>query len=296
MASMPSLGQESPDQLHRYYNSLESILAYKLILSNAHHHGYYDIDTFWPFPINGALRKMEDQLLSSLKLEAGAKVLDAGCGFGHVAIRAADRFGLWVQCIDIMDYHISKVQATITTRKLQTVKVRKMDYHNLKDFSDESFDGVYQMESLAHATEPQDALREFFRVLRPGGSIAIHDFEWDNADAMPFEVGLTRQMINKYTSMSAEFRKNSIQGLLKQIGFQDIEVKDFSTNVWPMSRLLYILSYIPYLAVRLFKLESSFANVMVGTEAYRTRKYWRYVSISAKKPRIGASRSKGITL
>lgn len=229
---------------------------------------------------------MEDQLLFSLGLDLDATVLDAGCGVGHVAIHLA-RSGLRVQCIDIVDHHIQKAQRNVNAQGLQDViSVRKMDYHRLEGFGHESFDGVYTMETFVHAREPEVALREFFRVLKPGGSISLNEYEYKNLDTVPTDVRDTRQLINKYASMPAAegFREGSIQELLEEVGFRDVVVKDFSTNIMPMLRLFYILSYIPYLFIKLLGLQGQFVNTTAGFEGYRGRQYWRYVAISAKKP------------
>ncbi len=95
--------------LQRYYHTLESRIGYKLFLDNTRHFGYYSLGTYWPFPIDGALRAMEDHVFRSLELKPGAEVLDAGCGVGHVAIRFA-RKGVHVQAIDVVDHHIRKAQ------------------------------------------------------------------------------------------------------------------------------------------------------------------------------------------
>ena len=95
--------------LQKYYNSLESRIGYKFLLGERRHHGYYDTGTYWPFPIDEAMRAMEDYLFRSLALEAGAQVLDAGCGAGHVAVRLAQH-GLRVQGIDVVDHHLRKAE------------------------------------------------------------------------------------------------------------------------------------------------------------------------------------------
>jgi sterol 24-C-methyltransferase len=272
--------------VQRYFNSIESRLGYWLVLGGTRHFGYYHANTYWPFPIHKALRAMEDQLLVSLRLDPGASVLDAGCGVGHVAIYLAQK-GLRVQCIDIVDHHIDKAQRNIKAQGLQdVVSVRKMDYHHLEGFIDESFDGVYTMETLVHATEPAVALHEFFRVLKPGGSISLNEYEYKNPDTVPTEVRDTRQLINKYASMPAaeSFREGSIQELLEESGFLDVVVEDFSANIMPMLRLFYILSYIPYLFIKLLGLRGRFVNTTAGFEGYRGKQYWRYVAISARKP------------
>jgi hypothetical protein len=77
--------------LQSYYASLESCIGYLLLLGGTRHFGYYDKDTYWPFPINGALRMMEDHLFDTLGLKHRAQVLDAGCGVAHVAIHMAEK-------------------------------------------------------------------------------------------------------------------------------------------------------------------------------------------------------------
>jgi len=272
--------------VQRYFNSIESRVGYRLVLGGTRHFGYYLVGTYWPFPISKALRAMEDQLLISLGLGTGSAVLDAGCGVGHVAIHLA-RSGLRIQCIDIVDHHIQKAQRNVKAQGFQDViSVRKMDYHRLEGFVDESFDGVYTMETLVHAVEPGVALREFFRVLKPGGSISLNEYEYKNRDNTPTDVWDTKKLINKYASMPAAdgFHEGSIQELLEETGFQDVVVKDFSANIVPMLRLFYFLSYIPYLLIKLLGLQGQFVNTTAGFEGYRGRQYWRYVAISAKKP------------
>ena len=95
--------------LQKYYNSLESRIGYKLFLGDSRHFGYYKSGTYWPFPIDTALRAMEDRIFRSLALEPGAEVLDAGCGAGHVAVRLAQQ-GLRIQGIDVVDHHVRKAE------------------------------------------------------------------------------------------------------------------------------------------------------------------------------------------
>lgn len=109
MSSDPKSQINNNPALQRYYHSFESRIGYKLFLGDTRHFGYYLPGTYWPFPIDGALRAMEDHLFHSLKLNIGAEVLDAGCGVGHVAIRFAQK-GLRVQGIDVVDHHIQKAQ------------------------------------------------------------------------------------------------------------------------------------------------------------------------------------------
>jgi len=88
----------APCTVSDYYHSLESRIGYRLILGGTRHFGYYGEGTLWPFPIEDALRRMEEHLYRTLNLRNGSLVLDAGTGNGDVAIFMA-RKGLKVKAM-----------------------------------------------------------------------------------------------------------------------------------------------------------------------------------------------------
>ncbi|KAI0430886.1 S-adenosyl-L-methionine-dependent methyltransferase [Xylaria sp. FL1042] len=189
-------------RLQSYYASLESVLGYDLLLGGTRHFGYYeDPKSYNPFPLSGSLRRMEEQLFQALHVSSSnssARVLDAGCGNGHVA-RYMARKGLRVTGIDVVERHVRKARKTagklVKEREKKEKKGKKgkkkggeeevvgslevshMDYHHLDAFQDASFDAVYTMETFVHATDPERVLAGFFRVLKPGGRLAMHEYD-----------------------------------------------------------------------------------------------------------------------
>jgi len=63
-----------------------------------------------------------------------------------------------------------------------TVIVTKGDFQDITAFENESFDGIYVIEAFAHADNSDKALREFYRLLKPGGALVLHhvDFKKSN--------------------------------------------------------------------------------------------------------------------
>jgi len=274
------------ESLQTYYNSLESRIGYWLMLGGTRHFGYYKRDTYWPFPIHRSLRAMEDHLFNALGLPQGAQVLDAGCGVAHVAIHMGKK-GLRVQGIDIVNYHLKQAEQNIKAQGLsEAISVCKMDYHHLDALCPSFFDGIYTMETFVNSTDPKAALQEFLRVLKPGGSIAL--FEYDHKAMSSVSQKLQNHManVNKHSAMpsNAQFEEGVLERMLAEAGFEDIVLEDLSLNIRPMVRLFFILAIIPYLFVALLGLESRFINTVAAVQGYRGRDIWRYVAISARKP------------
>jgi cyclopropane fatty-acyl-phospholipid synthase-like methyltransferase len=74
---------------------------------------------------------MEDYLFNSLNLSAGAIVLNARCGAGYVTIYIAKK-GLRIFRIDVVDYHLAKVNRNIKVENLkQQVSAQNIDYYYL---------------------------------------------------------------------------------------------------------------------------------------------------------------------
>ncbi|MCJ1371529.1 hypothetical protein MMC20_002747 [Loxospora ochrophaea] len=278
--------------LHKYYAVLKSRLGYRFFLGGARHRGYYSPGTKWPFPITHALKRMEDHLFHSLELQPPARVLDAGCGAGRVAVRLASH-GLKVSDIDVVDNHVRWARQEIRACGLESmVDVRLMDYHRLDGFADESFDAVYTMETLVHAIDPEKALGQFFRVMKPGASIALHEYDHPDFDVvakdMPKELRRSIEQVNRRAAMPSNERllQGDWKRLLEDQGFRDVVVQDLSENIMPLMRLFYLLARVPYFFICLLGLKARFVNTQAAISSFRSLQMGlgRYVAVTAKKP------------
>lgn len=261
------------------------------MLGGTRHHGYYAPGTLWPFPINAALRRMEDHLFDSLALPAGSKVLDAGCGICAVASHLARR-GLRVQGIDITKFHVEWAKKHIRDQGLEEMVTAEVaDYHHLSNIPDNSLDGVYTVETFVHADNPKRVLQEFFRVLKPGGSLAMYEYWYVAYSELPSDTPQdlieSNKRISQYAAMPTRERltEGVLQSWVKDQGFTNVDEADLSDNIRPMSRLFFVLGYIPYMIIVFLGLQAWFINTEAGVQSYRglRRKVWGYNVVRAKK-------------
>ena len=189
-----------PTTVSDYYHALESRIGYRLILGGTRHFGYYKEGTLWPFPIGAALRRMEERLYMTLGLKDNSLVLDAGTGNGDVAIFMAKK-GLRIKAIDLLDLHVQWARENVKRKHLGgRIEVLSGNYEK-PDFDNDTFDGAYTMETLVHAGDPDQAMREFYRVLKPGGVVVHVEYEHDMDNNPVGRKAMYR--INTYAHMPA---------------------------------------------------------------------------------------------
>jgi SAM-dependent methyltransferase len=99
----------------------------------------------------------------------GARVLDVGCGPGHLVGRLADR-GLDVAGIDLDPAMIARARRRIGDR----ARLEPADVASLP-FGDGSFDLVVSTLSMHHWADRQTGLAEIARVLKPGAKALVFD-------------------------------------------------------------------------------------------------------------------------
>jgi SAM-dependent methyltransferase len=98
----------------------------------------------------------------------GEKVLEVGCGTGADLLQFA-KHGALATGVDLTTNHVELARIRIG----ELAVVHKADARHLP-FEDESFDFVYSHGVLHHCDEPEQVVREIFRVLRPGGRFNVH--------------------------------------------------------------------------------------------------------------------------
>ena len=225
-------------------------------------------------------------MLAALGCAAGSRVLDAGCGAGHVALYMAKNGGFHVDCIDLTPHHIEKATRNIQREGAQNqVSASVGDYHDLQAFENNSFDGVYTMETVVHSTNPEKALQEFQRVLKPGGSLVMHEYDHSPVKQTPKDIADDATLINAKVGMPAfqAFETGDLKKIARSVGFEDVEEVDMSKHVVPLLWLFYVFAFIPVLFLKLVGLQYYFVNTTSGVVMYRGRHYWRYVQIRGKK-------------
>lgn len=114
-----------------------------------------------------------DQIEAELRGKNLARVLDLGCGGGHVAYRAAPHVGEVVAC-DVTAGMLEAVAAAAVERGLSNIVVQQAPAENLP-FADAAFDMVLCRFTTHHWQDMEAGLREARRVLKEGGRAIFID-------------------------------------------------------------------------------------------------------------------------
>jgi ubiquinone/menaquinone biosynthesis C-methylase UbiE len=120
-------------------------------------------------------------MLGAIALSGAERVLDAGCGAGHTALAFAPMVAD-VVAVDITEAMLAQGRKMARDRGLTNIAFKRGDVEHLP-FPDASFDLVTSRYSAHHYPHPAVALREFARVLKPGGVFLLVDVVAPDAPA-----------------------------------------------------------------------------------------------------------------
>jgi SAM-dependent methyltransferase len=173
------------------------------------------------------------QMLDLARVQTGQRVLDVAAGAGEPAVSAARRVGPggYVLATDISEGIIEHAREVAAERGLNQIEARVMDGEKLA-LPDGSFDCVLCRLGLMYMPHPGIALREWHRVLRPGGRAAVVVFstpERNSWGAVP--ISIIRRRAKLPPPMPGQPGPYSLghPGVLERIfteaGFADAEVR-----------------------------------------------------------------------
>jgi len=118
------------------------------------------------------MRQSGQELVDTLGIRPGMKVLDLGCGDGTTAVPAAE-YGATVLGVDIAENLVAAGNARAEQAGLENLRFLQGDASNLFELEDESFGLVVSIFGAMFAPRPDDVAKEMVRVTRPGGRIVM---------------------------------------------------------------------------------------------------------------------------
>ncbi|MGO9119545.1 MAG: class I SAM-dependent methyltransferase [Desulfomonilaceae bacterium] len=204
-------------------------------------------------------------LLEAAKLQPGQHVLDVACGVGIPSLTAARLLTSAgsVIGIDLAPGMLELARSRAEDMGLNNISFQEADAEHLP-FPDDSFDVVLCHLGLIHFTDRMRALQEMKRVLKFEGRLVLS--VWSTPDRTAV-IGIVAATIREVfpaaivpgAPMWFDFGvKGSIESLLDQIGFREIETNKFDyplvvknteeywqTNLGVSGRLQMLLQNVP---------------------------------------------------
>ena len=126
------------------------------------------------------------------QLPKGSRVLDVGCGIGGSSRILSDYYGFDVIGISVNQEQIRRANELTTKNDFCCFKV--MNLLDLK-FDKGSFDGIWSVEPGPQICDKQKFADEILRVLRPGGFLAVAD--WNQRETKNHPLNLLEKFIMK---------------------------------------------------------------------------------------------------
>lgn len=137
------------------------------------------------------------RVVAAAQLRPGMRVADVACGTGVLAIEAAKATGPGGTVIGV---DLNPSMLAVARRKAAEVDWRQAPAEALP-FDSESFDAAVSQFGLMFFEDPQAALAEMWRVLRPGGRFAVA--VWDSLDNSPGYASLTSLLTRLFGASTA---------------------------------------------------------------------------------------------
>jgi len=156
-------------------------------------------------------------------LPKGKKLLDLGCGTG-LFIQRYRKYGGIAIGLDISPGMIQKARSRCNSGQFAVGNAE------ILPFRDDSFDALSSLLAFSYLKEPESMLREAYRVLRPGGVIAVVTLGKNLfTSGLPAIYAMGEAMRIRHVGVGdfgeRYYSESEMTELISAVGFSDIRVR-----------------------------------------------------------------------
>ena len=180
-----------------------------------------------------------------MDIQDGYTVLDVACGTGDVCFEILKKYSASITGLDLSQKMLDLAQAKAHRRNLKNITFIQGDAENLP-FNDSSMDCLTISYGFRNISNYEQALKEFLRVLKPGGMLGILEFSKPKSKLIESMFGLyfhhilprigslfSRSDAYRYLPESVDFfpTRQDICNKIINSGFQRYEIHDLTFGI-----------------------------------------------------------------
>ncbi|KAH7430562.1 hypothetical protein KP509_08G004000 [Ceratopteris richardii] len=158
------------------------------------------------------------EIVKTLELQPGQKVLDIGCGIGGGDFYMAETYDVSVVGIDLSVNMVSLALERAIGRKC-SVQFEIADCTTI-EFDPESFDVIYSRDTLLHIQDKPSLFQKIFKWLKPGGKLLITDYcKSSNVPSLDFQEYIKQRGYDLHDV-------DAYGQMLRRSGFESVTAED----------------------------------------------------------------------
>ncbi len=178
----------------------------------------------------GGLKATRD-LLQMCDLQAGQRILEVGCGSGHTACTVAKEHRAFVVAVDLESHLLERTRERAgSMRVADSIALARTDARRLP-FADASFSGVVCESVLAFLEDKAAAMKEFCRVLEPGGFLVNNEVTFLKPPPGDFLAAIRSAAPKAPGALAIPVNPQDHQRLLEEAGFVSVQIETGDVSV-----------------------------------------------------------------
>ena len=171
--------------------------------------------------------------LRQLRLGDGSHLLDVACGSGGPALFIAQTIGCRVTGVDINEAGVATARQTAEARQLSSrACFQHIDARERLPFEDAALDAIISIDAMNHFANRVELLRDWWRVLRPGGRFLFTDATIVTGTLSRDELFARSSSMGHFLFTPAGEHEKLIQGA----AFVDLKVEDVTDTIAMVSK------------------------------------------------------------